>query len=115
MFDFTQDYGKLTPLSSRQLIEPEVRALAGLYWPADQVDNAVKVARLESGMWTSAHNTNGEDSRGLWQINVGKGAHPELSRWNLFDPQINAYFAAKIWLFSGWHAWYNSAKALGLL
>lgn len=115
MLGIQSDYGKLTPLSSRQLIRAEVVALAGLYFPADQVENAVNVAQLESAFWTAARNTSGEDSRGLWQINVGEGAHPHLAKWNLFDPQINAYFAFDIWQSSGWRAWYNSAKALGLI
>jgi hypothetical protein len=55
------------------------------------------------------------DSRGLWQINVSGLAHPELARFNLWDPQVNAYYAARIWRDSGWKAWYNSAKQLGLL
>jgi hypothetical protein len=115
MFEHISDYGRLTPLSSRMLIREEVTALARLYWPEDQVENAVNVANLESGFWTSAHNTDREDSRGLWQVNVSGKAHPELVTYNLFDPQINAYWAAKIWQSSGWYAWYNSAKALGLL
>jgi hypothetical protein len=89
--------------------------LAAMYFPLDQVDNAVDVAFLESGWRTHAHNTDGEDSRGLWQINVVPAAHPELAVWNLFDGQVNAYFAARIWEESGWAAWYNSAKTLGLI
>lgn len=108
-------YGILTPLSGRTLRRCEVSALASLYWPLDEIDNAVNVAELESHFRTDAHNTNGEDSRGPWQINVARGAHPELAVWNLFDPQLNAYFAHEIWLASGWAAWYNSARALGLL
>lgn len=50
---------------------------------------AVAVALAESGGWTGAHNPNGEDSRGLWQINVA----PNVRRntWgDLFDPAANA-------------------------
>lgn len=107
--------GSLTPLSARTLQRAEVYALATLYWPLGQVENAVNVAFLESGFQTAARNISGEDSRGLWQINVAPGAHPELTAWNLFDPQVNAWFAARIWLESGWRAWYNSAKRLGLV
>lgn len=112
-----RDYFQLSlfPESARTLQYYEVWALAALYWPGPQVKNAVEVANLESGFRSNAHNTNGEDSRGLWQINVGEGAHPELAEWNLFDVQVNAYFAGQIWRASGWAAWYNSAKALGLL
>jgi hypothetical protein len=81
----------------------------------EEADNAVNVAELESGWNTGAHNTDGEDSRGLWQINVGPGAHPDLRKDNLFDPQVNAWYAAVIWRASGWFAWYNSAKKLGLI
>mgnify|MGYP001584764647 CR=1 FL=1 len=105
----------LTPLSARTLRRAEIYALATLYWPLEEVENAVNVCYLESGFRTHAHNQNNEDSRGLWQINVVSEAHPELAAWNLFDPQINAYFAAKIWRDSGWRAWYNSARSLGLI
>jgi hypothetical protein len=107
-------YGSLTPLSARQLQEYEVRALAALYWPIEEVEHAVRVAQLESGFWTNSHNTTGEDSRGLWQINCVAAAHPELAKWNLFDPQVNAFFAHRIWRAGGWRPWYNSARALNL-
>src|SRR5205807_8603005 len=44
----------------------------------------------ESGGNTSAHNPNGENSQGLWQINVR--AHPDLAQQfpNLYDPVQNA-------------------------
>lgn len=109
------EYGTLTPLSPRQLRRCEVYALASLYFPLEEIDNAVNVAFCESGFRTNAHNTAGEDSRGLWQINVVAAAHPDLAAFNLFDPQLNAYFAAQIWRQSGWRAWYNSARSLGLI
>lgn len=93
----------------------EVTAIALCYFPLNEVDNAVDVARLESAWHTDAWNNDGEDSRGLWQINVVAAAHPELAAWNLFDPTVCAYFAAQIWRASGWLPWYNSAKQLGLL
>lgn len=105
----------LTPLSARTLRRCEVTSLALLNWPLEEVDNAVDVAQLESGWNTAARNTDGEDSRGLWQINVAPNAHPQLAEWNLFDPQVNAYFAGRIWSTSGWRAWYNSAVKLGLI
>lgn len=103
------------PLSPRTLRRCEVSALAALYWPVEEIDHAVDVARLESGYNTAAWNNRGEDSRGLWQVNVDPAAHPELAQHNLFDPQVNAWFAAAIWRASGWAAWYNSAKQLGLI
>lgn len=103
------------PRSSRTLLRIEVAALALLYWPLKEVDNAVAVAELESAFNTGAWNQQGEDSRGLWQINVAAGAHPDLKRDNLWDPQVNAFYAAMIWRTSGWRAWFNSANKLGLL
>lgn len=49
---------------------------------------AIAVALAESGGNTDAHNTNGEDSRGLWQINVPY--HPQWALTNLYDPFTNA-------------------------
>jgi hypothetical protein len=103
------------PLTPRRLLRCEISALASLYWPLADIDNAVDVAWIESGFQTAAWNRDNEDSRGLWQINVSGLAHPELARFNLWDPQVNAYYAARIWRDSGWKAWYNSAKQLGLL
>jgi hypothetical protein len=104
----------LFPQTPRTLQYYEVWGLAALYWPGREVKHAVDVAFLESGFQTHARNTNGEDSRGLWQINVDPAAHPDLAQYNLFDAQVNAYFAYRIWLSSGWAAWYNSATSLGL-
>ena len=101
--------------SPRTLRRCEVYAQASLYWPLEEIDNAVNVAYLESGFNTGAWNQSGEDSRGLWQINVASGAHPELQPANLFDPNLNAYHAHRIWLVAGWRAWLNSARQLGIL
>lgn len=108
------DYPPLPP-TLRTLRRCEVTALAILYWPLEEADNAVDVAFLESGWATGAWNRAGEDSRGVWQINVGEGAHPAYAGLNLWDPQVNAYFAHQIWQASGWRAWYNSATKLGLI
>lgn len=56
---------------------------------------AVKIAACESSFDTHAHNTSGEDSRGLMQINVD--AHPQYANYNLFDPQVNCNIAYKIY------------------
>jgi len=104
----------LTPLSPRLLQRYEVTLLAAAYWPAEEIDNAVNVAQLESGWHTDSRNTNGEDSRGLWQINVQ--AHPQYLRFNLFDPQINAWCAYQVWKASkSWRPWLNAATKLGIL
>lgn len=104
----------LTPITGRVLRRCEVTLLAALYWPCQEIDNAVNIAQLESGWNTAAHNQTHEDSRGLWQINVQ--AHPEAGTMNLFDPQVNAWWAHKIWKASGsWRPWLNSARKLLLI
>ena len=103
----------LTPMTGRTLRRCEVTLLAALYWPLEEIDNAVNVAHLESNWNTAARNTTGEDSRGLWQINVR--AHAHLLDVNLFDPQVNAYWAHEIWEDAGcWRPWLNAARKLGL-
>lgn len=91
----------------------EVTLLAAMYWPYEEIDHAVDVAWLESGWNTAAHNTKGEDSRGLWQINVN--AHHTPVGMNLFDPQVNAWWAYRVWCAAGsWRPWLNAARKLGL-
>ncbi len=56
----------------------------------------VAIAKRESGWNPGSHNPNGEDSRGLWQINI-QGS-PKYSSWNLYDPVENA---KAMWEMSG--------------
>lgn len=63
------------------------------------LNNAVNICRCESSFNTTAHNTSGEDSRGLMQINVD--AHPEYSSMNLFDPFVNTQVAYELYLRRG--------------
>jgi hypothetical protein len=46
-------------------------------------------------------------SKGLWQINVGQHAHPEMGSWNLYDPPTNAAAAFQIYTAGGgsFRAW----------
>jgi hypothetical protein len=75
---------------------------------------AVNISYCESNFNTNAHNTTGEDSRGLMQINVN--AHPYLQYQDLFNPQINTNVAYQIYLDSGknFSAW-TCAKQLNLV
>jgi len=81
---------------------------AGLRNPP-KIAMAVAIAMAESGLNPSAHNTKGEDSRGLWQINVR--AHPPASLGigsadALYDPLVNARAMVKISNSgSNWKAW----------
>jgi len=69
----------------------------------------VAVALAESGGNANAHNPNGEDSRGLWQINMDAHASWVGSN-NLFDPNFNAVAAKHVCDIQGPGAWsvYNN-------
>jgi LysM repeat protein len=73
---------------------------------------AVKVAMAESGGNTDAHNPYGEDSRGLWQINVRAHGSP----WgNLYDPVTNAKAMCDISKGgTSWGPWTTYTKGLYL-
>jgi len=64
----------------------------------------VAIALAESGGNTNAHNPNGEDSRGLWQINMDAHASWVGDR-NLFDPNFNAVAAKHVCDIQGPGAW----------
>lgn len=51
------------------------------------------IMQKESGGNPQAHSPGNEDSRGLFQINLG--AHPEYKNLNLYDPVVNATVAAR--------------------
>lgn len=105
------DWNSALPyLSPRILQRSEVTLLAAMYFPWPEIERAVAVAELESDFNTSAWDQSGEDSRGLWQINVK--AWPQWANWNLFDPTVNAYCAYQVFTKQGWAAWLNSARKL---
>lgn len=60
----------------------------------DQAQTMTAIALAESGGSTGAHNAVGEDSRGLWQINVA--AHKDLAGVDLSDPLENARAAFRV-------------------
>jgi cell wall-associated NlpC family hydrolase len=61
----------------------------------DQATTWTAIALAESGGETGAHNPRGEDSRGLWQINVAPGVRENV--WgDLSDPVVNARAAYDI-------------------
>jgi hypothetical protein len=61
----------------------------------DQATTMTAIALAESSGNPDAHATRGEDSRGLWQINVA--AHGDwASRINLYDPLENAKAAYRV-------------------
>ncbi len=64
----------------------------------------VAVALAESGGNTYAHASVGEDSRGLWQINMRAHAGWVGGR-NLYDPSTNAWAARQVCAGQGLSAW----------
>src|SRR5690606_93289 len=61
----------------------------------DQAVTWTAIALAESGGNTGAHNPSGEDSRGLWQINIDPAVRE--NRWgDLSDPVTNARAAYEI-------------------
>ena len=56
---------------------------------ADQATTMTAVALAESGGNVDAHATHGEDSRGLWQINMNAHAST-FGSVDLYDPIANA-------------------------
>lgn len=86
-------------------IEQIARAATGAgLVDTDRLVTAVAIALAESGGNPRAHATGGEDSRGLWQINVR--AHPHWANRDLYDPATNA--AAMMEISGGgtnWRPW----------
>ncbi|WP_239375896.1 NlpC/P60 family protein [Frankia sp. Cj5] len=63
----------------------------GAGFSPDQATTMTAVALAESGGNSDSHNSHGEDSRGLWQINLN--AHPQWRDRDLYDPRVNARLA----------------------
>ncbi|CUU59565.1 NlpC/P60 family protein [Parafrankia irregularis] len=60
----------------------------------DQAVTMTAIALAESGGDSSAHATRGEDSRGLWQINMD--AHRQWADQKAYDPAVNAKLAYEV-------------------
>lgn len=60
----------------------------------DQAVTMTAIAMAESGGVLTAHNPNGEDSKGLWQIN--HEAHPKFHGLDASDPLTNARMAFEV-------------------
>ena len=74
------------------------------------------IALAESGGVPFAHNPRGEDSRGIWQINIDptRDANADLGHMELYDPYENAKAAKIIYdrqSISAWTVTHGSANA----
>jgi hypothetical protein len=80
-------------------------------WRGQGAARATAVMLAESSGDESAHNTrNGNDARGLMQINVKPTAHPEYTSRNLYDGPTNVATGYELWKKDGWQPW-NSSRA----
>lgn len=78
-------------------------------WRGQGAARATAVMLAESSGNTDAHNTkNGNDARGLMQINIRAGAHPEYASRNLYDAETNVATGFELWRKDGWRPWDSS-------
>ena len=68
-------------------------SLAG--FSGDDLNRAADIAFCESSYNTLAHNTSGEDSRGLFQINVASNI--KYKDYDLYDPLTNCQVAYELY------------------
>ena len=91
-----------------------IQSLIRTTWPREAWENAARLCECESSFNPRAHNSSGEDSRGLWQINIGPGANTDMAELDLFDPLVNAEAAYIVWKRHGWRAWAICARLMGV-
>ena len=76
-------------------------------WPADSVEKAIEVARLESGYRNWAYN--GSCCYGVFQIHYQAQKRRLTARGvglqGLYDPRVNISVALEIFLEQGWSPW----------
>jgi hypothetical protein len=95
------------------------RYLVEKYFPAGQVDNALRVLFCESSGNSNAHNfshRSRDDSWGLFQINrYGNLAKDRPQVGWLLVPENNIKYASELYKTHGWSPWKNCATKLWLL
>lgn len=98
-----------TPPPSGVLSEDEARDLFALYFPADEVETALRVAICESSLNPSAYNPAGYG--GLFQHSLEYWpSRAEAAGWagaSVYDPHANSAVAAWLHSQSGWSPWPN--------
>jgi hypothetical protein len=85
-----------------------MRALAARFFPAEEVDKAVLVAKCESGFNPMAYNPAGpygglfQHLETAWTSRASAAGYPGAS---IFDPEANTAAAYLLWSSSGWSPW----------
>lgn len=79
------------------------RTLVAAYFPADQVDRALRVMACESGGDPNAYNPSG--ATGLMQILASWADNFGYQPADLYDPDINLHIASLLWADGGWSHW----------
>lgn len=79
------------------------RGLVAAYFPADQVDRALRIMACESGGNPNAYNPSG--ASGLFQVLASWADNFGLSPSDLFVPEINVMVASKLYYDGGWGHW----------
>lgn len=79
------------------------RGLVAAYFPADQVDHALRVMACESGGNPWAYNRSG--ASGLMQVLASWADNFGYQPSDLFDPDINLYVASLLYYDGGWGHW----------
>lgn len=96
----------------------QYRPIVAKYFPADQVDTALKVMSQESKGKADEHNYSdetGDDSWGLYQINrYGSLAAGRPSPDWLKDPENNIKYAAQMHAGGSWQPWANTMRIIGI-
>lgn len=82
------------------------RGLVAAYFPASQVDRALRVMKCESGGLATAHNPNDPSGAfGLMQVLGSWADNFGYVPQQLFDPDINLYVASLLYYDGGWAHW----------
>ena len=79
------------------------RGLVAAYFPADQVDTALRVMACESGGNPNAYNPSG--ASGLMQVLSSWADNFGVSPDDLFNPETNIWIASELYYDGGWGHW----------
>lgn len=111
-------YPEKAPADTRRLLSPgtagavftgmgssveQWRTKVALYFPADQVDRALRVMACESGGNPAAYNRSG--ASGLMQVLSSWADNFGYAPADLFDPDVNLYVASQLYFDGGWNHW----------